>query len=81
MRGWEKRLEDLEGRIGIPNTEEERRMSETRERVNAELERVEARIRSMSPEELKAWRESPQVQAEKRALEAEIERRCRGEPA
>jgi hypothetical protein len=76
-----RRLEALEGELRIPETEarreEEKRASEVRARINAELERLEARVRSMSPEELKAWRNSPEVLAEKEELEAEIERRRR----
>ena len=76
------RLERLGKRIGTPNIEaereEERRMSETRERVIAELERVEARRRSMGEAEHRAWLESEEGQVLIRALEAEIERRRRG---
>jgi len=76
------RIERLEGRIGIPKAEaereEERRMSETRARVIAELNAFEDRIRSMSEAERRAWRESEEYQAEIRALEAELERRRRG---
>jgi hypothetical protein len=70
------RLRRLEGRIGPPqDTDEEKR----RARVIAELQRMEARLRSMSPEEHKAWRESPEWAAEKEALEAELERRRRNQ--
>ena len=76
------RVSKLEGRVGIPKAEaereEERRMSETRARVIAELNAFEARIRSMSEAERRAWRESEECQAEIRALEAELERRRRG---
>jgi hypothetical protein len=76
------RIERLEGRIGIPKAdaerEVERRMSETRARVIAELNAFEARIRSMSEAERRAWRESEEYRAEIRALEAELERRRKG---
>jgi hypothetical protein len=76
------RISKLEGRVGIPKAEaereEERRMSETRARVITELNAFEARIRSMSEAERRAWRESEECQAEIRALEAELERRRRG---
>ena len=79
------RIERLEGRIGIPKAEasaqareEERRMSETRERVIAELETFERRVRSMSEAEREAWRNDPRTLAAKAELEAEIERRRRG---
>ena len=76
------RVSKLEGRVGIPKAEaereEERRMSETRARVIAELNAFEDRIRSMSEAERRAWRESEECQAEIRALEAELERRRRG---
>jgi hypothetical protein len=68
------RLRRLEGRIEPPqDTDEEKR----RARVIAELQSLEARLRHMSPEEHKAWRESPEWAAEKEALEAELERRRR----
>ena len=76
------RIERLEGRVGIPKAEaereEERRMSETRARVIAELNAFEARIRSMSEAEREAWRNDPRRQAELRELEAELEKRRRG---
>jgi len=77
------RIERLEGRIGIPKAsaqarEEERRMSETRARVIAELEAFERRVRSMSDAEREAWRTDPRTLAAKAELEAEIERRRRG---
>ena len=76
------RIERLEGRVGIPKAEaereEERRMSETRARVIAELNAFEDRIRSMSEAEHRAWRKDPRRQAEIRALEEQIERRRRG---
>jgi len=77
------RIERLEGRIGIfskteAEREEERRMSETRERVIAELEAFERRVRSMSEAEREAWRNDPRRLAEIERLEAEIERRRDG---
>jgi hypothetical protein len=76
------RIERLEGRIGIPKAEaereEEKRMSETRARVIAELNAFEDRIRSMSEAEREAWRNDPRRQAELRELEERIERRRRG---
>ena len=76
------RIERLEGRVGIPKAEaereEERRMSETRARVIAELNAFEDRIRSMSEAEREAWRNDPSRQAELRELEERIERRRRG---
>jgi hypothetical protein len=76
------RIERLEGRVGIPKAEAEReaerRMSETRAQVIAELTAFEVRIRSMSEAEHRAWRESEECQAEIRALEEQIERRRRG---
>jgi hypothetical protein len=58
--------------------ETHQRTEERRAEIIAELEAFEARRRSMSDADMEAWRNSPEGQAEKRALEAEIERRRRG---
>jgi chromosome segregation ATPase len=80
MGSLENRLSRLEGRTGIsPEDEAKRQHTEKRRaEIRAELEALEARRRSMSKAEWKAWRESPEWQAEKRALEAELERRRGG---
>jgi hypothetical protein len=76
------RVSKLEGRVGIPKAEaereEERRMSETRARVIAELNAFEDRMRRMSEPEREALRNDPRWQAELRELEEQIERRRRG---
>jgi hypothetical protein len=76
------RVSKLEGRVGIPKAEaereEERRMSETRARVIAELNAFEDRMRRMSEPEREALRNDPRRQAELRELEEQIERRRRG---
>jgi chromosome segregation ATPase len=77
------RLDRLEGRIGIPKPKAEqqaRRMSEKRERVIAELEALEAHIKSMSKAEREAWRNDRRLRAAIAEREAELERRRRGEP-
>jgi hypothetical protein len=76
-----RRLEALEGELRIPETEaqreEEKRRSEVRARINAELKRAEARVRRMSPEELEAWRNDPRRLAELEDLKERLERRRR----
>jgi hypothetical protein len=76
--GLERRLERLEGRFPASQEAEKHQRTEVRRAAIAELEAYEARIRSMSEAEHRAWRESEEVQAEIRALEAELERRRRG---
>jgi hypothetical protein len=58
-----------------PEDEAKRAALEKRRAEIRELEAFEARIRSMSPEEHKAWRERPEWAAEVEALEAELRRR------
>ncbi len=80
MGSLERRLEKLEASTGIsPQDEAKRRHTEKRRaEIRAELEAFEARRRGMSKAERKAWLESPEAQAEKRALEAAIERKRTG---
>ncbi len=79
MGSMNGRLRRLEGRIEPPEDDaERRRYEERRAEIKAELEALEARRRRMSPEEHKAWRESPEWAAEKEALEAELRRRREG---
>jgi hypothetical protein len=69
------RIERLEGRIPAPKDEgAEPRRSE----IIAELDALAARMRSMSPEELEAYRARPENVAARRALEEEIRRRQEG---
>jgi hypothetical protein len=81
LNGHLRRLAEA---LGTPETEakqvEERRMSETRARIIVDLERAEARWRSMSAAALAAWRRSPEGQAEIRELEEAIERKRGGKP-
>lgn len=70
------RLKRLERSIEPTEDEAKRRRTEKRRaEINAELKAFEARRRSMSEAEWEAWRESPEGQAEKRALEFCLERR------
>ena len=81
MAGLNGHLRRLAEALGMPETEakqeEERRMSETRARIIAELARAEAHWRSMSAADLEAWRRSPEGQAEILALEEAIEANTR----
>ena len=79
MGGLNGRLKRLEGHTGISQEDEAKRQHTEKRRaeIRAELEAFEARRRSMSNAEMEAWRNSPEGQAEKRALEAELERRHR----
>jgi hypothetical protein len=87
LNGRLKRLEENSGIL--PEDEAKRRHTEKRRaEIRAELEAFEARRRAMTEEErkaslewLKAWRKSPEGQAEARALEAELERRRKGRSA
>jgi hypothetical protein len=75
------RLKRLEGSNGISLGEDEAKRRHTEKRraeIRAELEAFETRRRSMSKAEWEAWRESPEGQADRRALEAELERRRGG---
>ena len=72
------RISKLEGRIPTSQEAEKHQRAEDRRAAIAELEAFEARIRTMSEAEHRAWRESEECQAEIRALEAELERRRRG---
>jgi hypothetical protein len=75
-----RRLKRLEMSTGTSPEDEakRRRTEERRAELIAELTAFEARLRGMSVPEWEAWRESPEGQAEERALEAELERRRRG---
>ena len=75
MGSLDRRLKKLEGRTE-PAAEDPRRAE-----INAELSRIEAHIRSLSPEELEAWRNSPEQVAVRRELEARIKRRRPGPPS
>ncbi len=84
------RLKRLEGSTSIsPEDEAKRRHTEKRRaEIRAELEALEVRRRGMSEaerkamwERIEAWRKSLEGQAEKRALEAELERRRTGRSA
>jgi hypothetical protein len=86
----ERRIEALEGSIGISSEDEAKRRHAEKRRaeIRAELEAFEARRRGMSEgerkvcwEKIEAWRRSPEGQAENRALEAELERRRVGRSA
>jgi hypothetical protein len=88
--GLRDRMRRLEERTGTsPEDEAKRRHTEKRRaEIRAELEAFEARRRGMSEAErkewwegLEAWRRSPEGQADKRALEAELERRSTGRNA
>jgi vacuolar-type H+-ATPase subunit I/STV1 len=81
LNGRLKRLEESSG-ISPEDEAKRREYEKRRAEIRAELEAFEARRRTMTEEErkaalewLKAWRTSPEGQAENRALEAELARR------
>jgi hypothetical protein len=71
------RLDRLEGRIGISESEGAKRQytEERRAEIIAELE---ARLGRMSEPEREAWLNNPRRQAALRELEEHVERRRRG---
>ncbi len=85
LNGRLKRLEGSTYSISPEDEAKRRHTEQRRAEIRAELEAFEARVRGMSEadkkawwERIEAWRKSPEGQAEKRALEAELERRRRG---
>ena len=76
-----RRLDRLEGRIGIPKSEAQKEQERRKARVIAQLNALEAHIKSMAPAERAEWRNTPRSLAEVAKLAAELERRREHEPA
>jgi hypothetical protein len=80
MASLNGRMRRLEGRAGTSKGEGAKhgRTEERRAEIIAELEALEARVRSMSETEREAWRNDPRRQAALRNLEEQYKRRRRG---